>query len=305
MLRYRGDLKNDCMITRENEKWFRIAGLLARQRVGQLSEEELRELEEWKEVSPENKLLYDRWQDGKFLETGFKSYQRIGRRKALLEMEKRVQFQRKKELRLRVLRWGTVAAVFVVAVFGSLYLFERGTEESVKEQVAIALMKPQRPVLRLDDGTTMLLDSLKGDFEEAGVLVEKAGESTLSYSAESLPQQAQLAYNTIEVPKGSEFDLILSDGTHVWLNADSKLKYPVTFGNGKREVELEGEGYFKVTKDEKKTFRVVVNKQIVEVLGTEFNVDAYPEEKNTYTTLVRGKVKVDADGQTVILDPGM
>ena len=293
------------MITRENEKWFRIAGLLARQRVGQLSEEELRELEEWREVSPENKLLYDRWQDGAFLEVGFKNYQRIGRRKALLDMEKRVQLQRKKEVRLRVLRWGAVAAVFVVAVFSSLYLFERETEEPVKEQVAIALMKPQRPVLRLDDGTTMLLDSLKGDFEEAGILVKKTGESTLSYSAENLPQQAQLAYNTIEVPKGAEFDLILSDGTRVWLNADSKLKYPVTFGNDKREVELEGEGYFKVTKDERKPFRVVVKKQTVEVLGTEFNVDAYPGEKNTYTTLVSGKVKVDADGQTVILDPGM
>ena len=77
----------------------------------------------------------------------------------------------------------------------------------------------------------MLLDSLKGNFEEAGVLVKKAGESTLSYSAENLSQVTQLAYNTIEVPKGAEFDLILSDGTHVWLNADSKLKYPVTFGN--------------------------------------------------------------------------
>ena len=211
------------MITRENEKWFRIARLLARQRVGQLSEEELRELEEWREVSPENKLLYDRWQDGEFLEVGFKNYQRIGRRKALLDMEKRVQLQRKKEVRLRVLRWGTVAAVFVVAVFGSLYLFERETEEPVKEQVSIALMKSQRPVLRLDDGTTMLLDSLKGDFEEAGILVKKTGESTLSYSAENLPRQAQLAYNTIEVPKGAEFDLILSDGTRVWLNADSNL----------------------------------------------------------------------------------
>ena len=166
-------------------------------------------------------------------------------------------------------------------------------------------MTSQRPVLRLDDGTTMLVDSLKGDFEEAGVLVKKAGESTLSYSVENLPPFTQLAYNTIEVPKGAEFDLILSDGTHVWLNADSKLKYPVTFENDKREVELEGEGYFKVTKDEKKPFRVVVKKQIVEVLGTEFNVDAYPEEKNTYTTLVSGKVKVDTDGQTVILDPGM
>ena len=106
-------------------------------------------------------------------------------------------------------------------------------------------MKPQRPVLRLDDGTTMLLDSLKGDFEEAGILVKKTGESTLSYSAENLPRQAQLAYNTIEVPKGAEFDLILSDGTRVWLNADSKLKYPVTFGNDKREVELEERGILK------------------------------------------------------------
>ena len=81
-------------MTHENEKWFRIAGLLVRQRVGQLSEEELRELEEWREVSLENKLLYDRWQDGVFLEVGFKNYQRIGRRKALLDMEKRVQLQR-------------------------------------------------------------------------------------------------------------------------------------------------------------------------------------------------------------------
>lgn len=77
----------------------------------------------------------------------------------------------------------------------------------------------------------------------------------MSYSAEDLDlsQQIRLAYNTIEVPKGSEFDLILSDGTRVWLNADSKLKYPVTFGSDKRE-ELEGEGYFEVTKDEKRPF---------------------------------------------------
>ena len=111
--------------------------------------------------------------------------------------------------------------------------------------------------------------------------------------------------NRLEVPVGGEYRLTLSDGTRVWLNADSKLKYPVTFGNDIREVELEGEGYFKVTKDERKPFRVVVKKQTVEVLGTEFNVDAYPGEKNIYTTLVSGKVKVDADGQTVILDPGM
>ena len=293
-------------MTCENEKWFRIARLLARQRVGEFSEEELQELEEWKNVSSENKLLYERWQNGEFLEAGFKSYQRISRRKALLDMEKRVRSQRKKELRLGILRWGAVAAVLVVSLFSGLYLFEKKSEkEPTKEQVTIALVKPQRPVLRLDNGTTVLLDSLKGNFEEAGVLVKKAGESTLSYSAENLPQHVELAYNTIEIPKGVTFDLILSDGTQVWLNADSKLKYPVTFGNDQREVELEGEGYFKVTRDEQRPFRVVMKKQTVEVLGTEFNVDAYPEEKNMYTTLVNGKVKVDADGQTIVLDPGM
>lgn len=199
-----------------------------------------------------------------------------------------------------------MAAVLVVSLFSGLYLFEKKSEkEPTKEQVTIALVKPQRPVLRLDNGTTVLLDSLKGNFEEAGVLVKKAGESTLSYSAENLPQHVELAYNTIEIPKGVTFDLILSDGTQVWLNADSKLKYPVTFGNDQREVELEGEGYFKVTRDEQRPFRVVMKKQTVEVLGTEFNVDAYPEEKNMYTTLVNGKVKVDADGQTIVLDPGM
>lgn len=158
----------------ENEKWFRIAELLARQQIGRLSEEEFRELEEWGKVSSENKLLCDRWQDGEFLEAGFKSYQKIGYQKALLDMEKRVQFQRKKKLRLRILRWGSAAAVFVVAVLSSLYLLERETEKPIKEQFSIALMEPQRPVLRLDNGTTMLLDSLKGNFEEAGCLVKES-----------------------------------------------------------------------------------------------------------------------------------
>ena len=197
------------------------------------------ELEEWREASSENKLLYDRWQDGEFLEASFKKLPKNRPSEGIVGYGKRVQFQRKKKLRLQVLRWGSVAAVFVMVVLSSLYLFDRETEKTVKEQVAIALMKPQRPVLRLDNGTTMLLDSLKGNFEEAGVLVKKAGESTLSYSAENLSKLHNWPYNTIEVPKGAEFDLILSDGTHVWLNADSKLKYPVTFGNDAREVELE------------------------------------------------------------------
>ena len=110
---------------------------------------------------------------------------------------------------------------------------------------------------------------------------------------------------SVEAPLGSRTKLYLPDGTLVWLNAGSRMTYSQGFGVDNRMIELEGEGYFEVTRDETRPFRVVVEKQTVEVLGTEFNVDAYPEEKNTYTTLVSGKVKVDTDGQTVILDPGM
>lgn len=288
----------------ENKEWYRIAGWLARQRVGQITEDELRELEEWKEASPDNKVLYDRWQKGEFLESGYEMYKRIDSCDAMQAMGERIAKHRK-TTRLRVLRWSTVAAACIVAAWGSVYLVDRAPRETEPPREIIALMKPQRPVLKLDDGTTLLLDSLKGDFEEAGARVKKAGESTLAYVTEEVTPEIEMSYNTIEVPKGAEFDLVLSDGTQVWLNAHSKLKYPVVFGNGKREVELEGEGYFKVARDAEKPFRVVVKQQTVEVLGTEFNVDAYPDEENVYTTLVSGKVKVDADGQSVVLDPGM
>lgn len=292
-------------MTHETKEWYRIAGLLVRQRVGQITGDELRELEAWKEASPENQVLYDRWQNEDFLEVGYEKFKRVDRESALEEMEKRIAYKHRKGLRLRVLRWSVAAAVVVVAVLSSLYLFERSNEQIVPAQESIALMKPQRPVLKLDNGKTMLLDTLEGNFEEAGVLVKKAGGSTLSYMAENTGVEMKLAYNTIVVPKGAEFDLVLADGTQVWLNADSKLKYPVAFGKDQREVELEGEGYFKVVRDEKRPFRVVAKGQTVEVLGTEFNVDAYPGEVNVYTTLVNGKVKVDVEGKIVVLDPGM
>lgn len=292
-------------MTHETKEWYRIAGLLVRQRVGQITGDELRELGAWKEASPENQVLYDRWQNEDFLEVGYEKFKRVDRESALEEMEKRIAYKHRKGLRLRVLRWSVAAAVVVVAVLSSLYLFERSNEQIVPAQESIALMKPQRPVLKLDNGKTMLLDTLEGNFEEAGVLVKKAGGSTLSYMAENTGVEMKLAYNTIVVPKGAEFDLVLADGTQVWLNADSKLKYPVAFGKDQREVELEGEGYFKVVRDEKRPFRVVAKGQTVEVLGTEFNVDAYPGEVNVYTTLVNGKVKVDVEGKIVVLDPGM
>ena len=190
-------------MTHEMKEWYRIAGLLVRQRVGQITGDELRELEAWKEASPENQVLYDRWQNEDFLEVGYEKFKSVDRESALQEMEKRIAYKHRKGLRLRVLRWSVAAAVVVVAALSSLYLFERSNERIVPAQESIALMKPQRPVLKLDNGKTMLLDTLEGNFEEAGVLVKKAGGSTLSYMAENTGAEMKLAYNTIVVPKGA------------------------------------------------------------------------------------------------------
>ena len=115
-----------------------------------------------------------------------------------------------------------------------------------------------------------------------------------------------IAMNTVSVPAGQRTNITLPDGTNVWLNARTTLQYPVTFSQKQRTVFLKGEAYFQVTKDTAHPFRVESEAQVVEVLGTQFNVYAYGHEEQTYTTLVEGKVAVtaSASGQHVQLMPG-
>lgn len=108
---------------------------------------------------------------------------------------------------------------------------------------------------------------------------------------------------TLIVPRGGEYSLVLSDGTKVWLNADSKLTYPSLFNNADREVSLEGEAYFEVEKDGSHPFIVHTKEQTIKVLGTEFNVHAYPDGGNCITTLVKGKVQVNSFSEEMVLNP--
>jgi hypothetical protein len=123
--------------------------------------------------------------------------------------------------------------------------------------------------------------------------VVKQGQEEISY-LKNTAQEEKLVYNEIKIPKGKVFKLILSDSTEVWLNSGSKLKYPKTFikGLANRKVELEGEAFFKVSHNKKMPFIVNSKNLRVEVLGTEFNISSYIEEKNSTTTLVKGSVKV-------------
>ena len=114
-------------------------------------------------------------------------------------------------------------------------------------------------------------------------------------------------YNSLKIPVGGFYKLVLSDGTKVWLNADSELKYPVRFVGGKREVYLKGEGYFQVSKDSCRQFIVHLQNSEITVLGTAFNVSAYEDEAHVYTTLEEGRVVFYSrqNKQRILLKPGM
>jgi transmembrane sensor len=150
-------------------------------------------------------------------------------------------------------------------------------------------------ILTLADGRQVVLDSLGN-----GVIAMQSGtevvlqDGQLAYDPTE-STSGEVAYNTMSTPKGRQFSLRLPDGTRVWLNAASSIRYPTTFVGTERKVELLGEAYFEVTKNINMPFRVNVNNRAqVEVLGTSFNVNAYEDEANISATLLEGSVKVAA-----------
>ncbi|WP_158655323.1 FecR family protein [Flavivirga eckloniae] len=160
-----------------------------------------------------------------------------------------------------------------------------------------------KAILTLDDGSMVALE--KGKTYVADNIISNGEEITYNSTTTSKPE---VAYNYLTVPRGGQYHIKLSDGTAVWLNSESKLKYPVTFNEGKtRQVELVyGEAYFDVsasTNHKGSKFKVQTGIQEVEVLGTEFNIKAYNDEDAIYTTLVEGKVSVKNTFNVNVLNP--
>lgn len=159
-----------------------------------------------------------------------------------------------------------------------------------------------KAILTLEDGSNVYLEKGKKIQNKS---VHSNGEELVYNSSKT---NKILKYNYLTIPKGGEFSIKLSDGTQVWLNSDSQLKFPVSFKEGSsRIVELVyGEAYFKVSPSKKHKgvkFKVLNKKQEVEVIGTEFNIKAYPDDFDTYTTLVEGKIALSCNGKKQNLIP--
>ena len=169
-----------------------------------------------------------------------------------------------------------------------------------------------RAILTLADGSPIILDSVSNGIigQQGNIKVRKLSSGLLDYviNGHHVTENDEVFYNRVTTPKGGQYQVTFTDGTKVWLNAASSIRFPVVFEGNYRKVEITGEAYFEVTKNRTMPFKVKANNSEIEVLGTHFNVNAYDDEAAVKTTLLEGKVKVSAldtqDRSPQFLKPG-
>jgi transmembrane sensor len=208
-------------------------------------------------------------------------------------------------------RWISVAAAVIILFSAGLIFINNqprqhrlaSRKERYKNDIAPGANKA---VLTLANGSAIVLDQTiqNGVVTKQGqTIISKVSNGLLTYKAPAT-NDATIHYNTISTPKGGEYRVVLPDGTQVWLNAASSLKFPTAFVGKKRVVELIGEAYFEVAKNKKMPFSVSTKGVTVEVLGTHFNVNAYNDEATIKTTLLEGSVKLYSGAGQIMLVPG-
>ncbi|WP_127125209.1 FecR family protein [Pseudoflavitalea rhizosphaerae] len=222
--------------------------------------------------------------------------------KRAVAVDKTGQTNTGKLTRMRFFRLTAVAAVLVIAALSVLYFLLPENRRTTAPEKQIAVIKPgsEGAVLTLANGTQVVIDTATN-----GLIAEQNGSDilvdngTMSYRPQE-GKEGQEEFNTMTTPTGKQFQFSLPDGTMVWLNAASSIKYPTNFKGSTRTVMVIGEAYFDVAKNQHQPFIVSAgNNATIEVLGTSFNVNAYPNEENIKTTLINGLVKVTAKARNL------
>jgi transmembrane sensor len=205
-------------------------------------------------------------------------------------------------------RWTAVAAAMLILLAGGwLLLRKSGRRAGTDTTVAVRDIAPgrNRATLTLADGSTVDLDEAKDGLigRQGGSQLIKRGGSQLAYQEKD--RSGENAYNVLTTPRGGQYQLLLPDGSKVWLNAASSLRYPTTFAGGERVVELKGEAYFEIANNPAMPFKVNVAAAMqVEVLGTHFDIMAYGDEQTINATLLEGSVRVRSGAMTALVRPG-
>ena len=285
----------------------RLEYLLERYQKSVCSAEELKELDDWY-----RSLNYD---DHAF-DQEIKSLEEIEQLSDILFEEFQKKLANEKEPLPTINRWYPLVAAAVLLLVAGAVLFFVYPKTDVKKPSVVSnktqiLPGSNKAILTLADGAQVVLNGATARQipDQYGIKLTRVDSSLLTYSPQdvSLPlHTGQLAYNTIETPRGGQYQVMLPDGTKVWLNAATVLRYPLQYAAHERKVELSGEAYFEVAPKKSQPFIIVAGKQEVKVLGTDVNIKSYRDEPLSSTTLVSGSVRVHdlRTGESVILEPG-
>lgn len=283
------------------EQELRIAQLISKHFNATLTEDEQLYLNSWLNQRPENKVLFEKFITAKEIDNS--SINRYDAVAGMTAIEEKI---KKADRRLLIRRW--VAAATIIPALAIVTMFLLNRQKAVKQgdinsQIVTEdelLPKRSYATLKTDKGITVNLESNRDTMFGFGTMMlnEKEGTLVLSANNGDVPE-----YQTLETRRGTEYKLILSDGSTVWLNAASSIRFPSKFAGKERRVQVTGEVFFEVTHNEQMPFIVEANEVAVQVLGTSFNVNTYEPEKSI-TTLVTGRVQLKHRAVEQVLKPG-
>lgn len=278
-----------------------------------LSAEEAAELQDWAQSSAGNQQLLADMANPAYREAAIRNQQSFDAAEALQRVKPQLKAAASK--RTYFYRYAVAAASLVLISFAGYYFYKGQPSIHPTPRMANAgniTPGSNKAVLTLADGSKIALsDAANGKLaEQAGIRITKTADGQLVYEIVKPGAGSNApAYNMVETPKGGQHQIVLQDGSKIWLNAASSLTFPSTFeGAASRMVALHGEAYFEITKDTRHPFIVKTTLQEVKVLGTHFNINSYPEESTTRTTLLEGAVSVTATNiagnAPLLLKPG-
>lgn len=297
----------------QSDEGFKAAALITGYMQGSLSRQERNDLKNWLNSSEQNRQLFLELCSAEAVEKDMASFEQTdtgaGWERLQQKLAGRPTGKQKHGSRYD---WRWVAAASIVILLATWQLLEHsGGGKPTKPILASeygqdALPGTNKARLILSDGSSLVLeDGADSLFMEKGIAVQRNSNGSLLYSNQE--NSEAMAWNELEIPNGGEYKLVLADGSKVWLNAASKIRYPVQFAGPERRIELlKGEAYFEVAKNKEKPFIVVANRMQVQAIGTAFNINTYTNaDSGVSTTLTEGRVSVGTSAGAIMLQPGL
>ena len=293
------------IVMNEINNQLKYSKLLAGKLLGTLTEEQEKDLNHWQQL-PDNKEAMDAIFSAHAFSEWKQKIEKVDTAeewKSFLSLMETTSNNRGKVIKMNAKKWMySVAAIFIIGITAfSLFKYFNPTSEYQSINTASIAPGSSHAELVLSDGEIVNLENETDKEINVGQVAAKNAQGVLQYNDNIKEDLVEVKTNTLRVPRGGEYQLVLSDGTKVWLNSDTELSYQVPFTGKERRVSLKGEAYFDVSPNKEVPFIVTTNNQEIEVLGTEFNISAYESDANLVTTLVEGKVKV-SDSQSDIVE---